>query len=169
MLLVFQVFQGEEISIGLRAFTHGYDFYTPETAIAFHMYAIKENQAKRKNVKLFWENANFYQGSGMAGMKRLNGIIGMGDPEDDYYHEEEEDYSLGHVRTKEKFFKLYGIHPETQTVEDNLCRFVGKPMQNMFKPALRANRMGLDLDTIDYEYKDPDRGKKRTPKKKNGI
>jgi len=151
------VFQGEEIFQGLRGFTYGYDYYTPETSVAFHMYAIKENKEKRKKIKLFWENQNLYPGSAVEGMKRLNGIIGMGDPEDlDRYFKRDEDmYGLGHARTKEKFFKLYGIHTDTKTVEDHLCTFVGKPMMEKFKPHLRKNGMGIDFDEFEFEWKDP--------------
>ena len=35
------VFMGEEISMGVRAFTHGYDFYTPEKNVCFHTYVQK--------------------------------------------------------------------------------------------------------------------------------
>jgi [Skp1-protein]-hydroxyproline N-acetylglucosaminyltransferase len=38
------VFQGEEISIGLRGFTYGYDYYAAERSTCFHMYAIKGKQ-----------------------------------------------------------------------------------------------------------------------------
>ncbi|CAJ1930508.1 unnamed protein product [Cylindrotheca closterium] len=116
------VFQGEEIFQGLRSFTYGYDIYAPEISVAFHMYAIKENAVKRKKVKLFWENGKLFPGSGLQAMKRLNGIIGLGDPGDTYYHKDEEEYGLGGVRSKEKFFSLYGIHPDTKTVEDHLLQ-----------------------------------------------
>lgn len=151
------VFQGEEIFQGLRGFTFGYDYYTPETSIAFHMYAIKENKEKRKKIKLFWENIDLYPGSTVQGMKRLNGIIGMGDPEDEdsYFKGDMEYYGLGHARSKEMFFKLYGIHTDTKKVEDHLCSFVGKPMMKKFKPHLRANRMGINFDEIEFEWKDP--------------
>jgi hypothetical protein len=155
------VFQGEEIFQGLRGFTYGYDYYTPETSVAFHMYAIKENKTRRKQVKLFWENGSLYPGSAVAGMKRLNGIIGMGDPNDEYYHGDEEEYGLGQARNKEKFFKLYGIHTDTQTVEDHLCTFVGKPMQTMFLPHLRKNGMGLNVDEIAFEWVDTKSTKKQ--------
>jgi hypothetical protein len=46
------VFQGEEIFQGLRGFTYGYDYYTAEISVAFHMYAIKENMEKRKKVRM---------------------------------------------------------------------------------------------------------------------
>ena len=73
------VFQGEEISIGLRGFTYGYDYYAAERSVCFHMYAIKENEAKRKKVPLFWENSQVYSGTGVRAMKRLNSIIHMAD------------------------------------------------------------------------------------------
>jgi [Skp1-protein]-hydroxyproline N-acetylglucosaminyltransferase len=150
------VFQGEEISIGLRAFTYGYDFYTPERGVSFHMYAIKDNEARRKKVPLFWENSNMYRGVAVKAMRRLNTIIGMAHyPLDQWYHEEIEKYGLGKVRTTEKFFKTFGIHVESQTVEHHLCRFVGRPMMQVFLPALRENRMGLDYDKITFQFVDP--------------
>jgi hypothetical protein len=149
------VFQGEEIFMGLRGWSYGYDFYAAERSVAFHMYAIKKNKSKRKKVKLFWENSNLYPGSAVQGMKRLNGIIGTGDPGDTFYHADEAEYGLGKVRPKEQFYKLYGIHTDTQTVEGHLCSFVGKPMMTLFKPHLRANRMGIDFSQVDFEWKDP--------------
>jgi len=149
------IFQGEEISIGLRGFTYGYDYYAPERSVSFHIYALKENEKKRHRIKKFWENEGLYPGAPVEAMKRLNGIIGMGDPEDTYYHEEETEYGLGKIRNKEKFFTLYGIHTDTQTVENHLCRFVGKPMQSMFRPHVRKNRMGINFDEFDFAFKDP--------------
>jgi [Skp1-protein]-hydroxyproline N-acetylglucosaminyltransferase len=148
------VFQGEEIFMGLRGWSYGYDYYTAEISVAFHMYAIKENKDKRKKVKLFWENSNLYPGAAVQGMKRLNGIIGLGDPGDVFYNAEEKEYGLGKVRKKEQFYHLYGIHTDTKKVEDNLCQFVGKPMQKLFKPHLRKNRMGIDFSDVDFAYKD---------------
>jgi [Skp1-protein]-hydroxyproline N-acetylglucosaminyltransferase len=153
------VFQGEEISIGLRAFTYGYDFYAPERSVCFHMYAIKDNLNRRKNIPLFWENNNLYTGVGVRAMKRLNCIIGMA-KHDDWQRDDEEKYGLGKVRTLEKYFKTFGIHPEIQKVEQHLCRFVGKPMQKEFLPVLRPNRMGLDYSLVTYEFKDPAPGQK---------
>ena len=40
----------------------GYDYYTPETSVAFHMYAIKENKAKRKKGMCIIDGALFPHG-----------------------------------------------------------------------------------------------------------
>jgi len=161
------VFQGEEIFMGLRGWTYGYDFYTLETSVAFHMYAINENKGKRKKIKLFWENSNLYPGAALQGMKRLNGIIGTGDPGDIFYNAEEKEYGLGKVRPKEQFYRLYGIHTDTKKVEDHLCSFVGKPMMHLFKPHLRKNRMGIDFSGVNFEYKNKE--VKVSKKKKQKI
>jgi hypothetical protein len=46
------VFQGEEIAIGIRGFTYGYDFYAPEKSVVFHEYAVKSS--RRRKVPMFW-------------------------------------------------------------------------------------------------------------------
>ena len=46
------VFQGEEIAIGIRGFTYGYDFYAPKDSVVFHEYAVNSN--RRKKVHMFW-------------------------------------------------------------------------------------------------------------------
>ena len=56
------IFQGEEISIGIRGFTYGYDFYAPEKSVVFHMYANGVNAQKRNKVPKFWEHQNLYRG-----------------------------------------------------------------------------------------------------------
>jgi len=119
------------------------------------MYAMLENKEKRDKVPHFWENTATYKAAGVKAMQRLNGIIGMGDPLDTYDHSEEEKYSLGWIRNKEKFFRTFGIHTETQTVEHHLCQFVGQPMQRLFLRAMRSDLMGLDYDQITFEWKDP--------------
>jgi len=166
------IFQGEEISIGLRAFTYGYDFYAPQVGVVYHIYAAKDSTGKRNHVPMFWENSGIYSGAGLAAMKRLNTIIGLNKKEyplDEWPHEEQEKYGRGTVRTTEKFYKTFGIHVKEQRIEHHLCRFVGRPMMKEFLPALREDRMGLDYDKITYEFKDPmPDNKPKVPKRKPG-
>lgn len=158
------VFQGEEISIGLRGFTYGYDYYTPETSSCFHYYAKADKTGKRHTVKLFWENAKklnrtIVKKVEQGGMMRLNGIIHMGQPsvtEDSWNHMDEKKYGIGNVRTPEKFFETFGIHMENFKVESHLCRFVGRNMHRIWKQYLRKDGMGIDYDRITYRFKDPD-------------
>mmetsp|Transcript_9397 Transcript_9397/g.13940 ORF Transcript_9397/g.13940 Transcript_9397/m.13940 type:complete len:535 (-) Transcript_9397:52-1656(-) len=152
------VFQGEEISIGIRGFTFGYDFYAPERSVCFHMYAEGVNKAKRKKVSLFWEHANLYKGAGKDGMRRLKKIIHMGDKHDhnEYNHADEHKYGIGKVREPEKFFETFGIHTDSETTENHLCSFVQSGKMHVdFSRHLRPDGMGIDYGKINYVFKDP--------------
>jgi len=50
------------MSIGIRGWTIGYDYYAPERSVCFHHYAVGKNAKARNNVKHFWENGNMYKG-----------------------------------------------------------------------------------------------------------
>jgi [Skp1-protein]-hydroxyproline N-acetylglucosaminyltransferase len=69
------IFQGEEINIGLRAFTYGYDFYAPEFSVCFHMYASGKNAKKRNRIKMFWEHQDRYPGVEDHSYDRLTHIL----------------------------------------------------------------------------------------------
>ena len=65
------IFQGEEINIGLRGFTYGYDFYAPERSVIYHYYS---NGGKDTKVKSFYENSGAFRGLEEASMARLLAI-----------------------------------------------------------------------------------------------
>jgi hypothetical protein len=96
----------------------------------------------------------------VGGMRRLNGIIGMGEkdlhPSQDWIHTDEKKYGIGKVRSVQKFLDTFGIHLESRTVEDKLCQFVGKHMQRMWKPHLRKNKMGINYDEIKFKFRNPE-------------
>ncbi len=80
------IFQGEEINIGLRGFTYGYDYYAPERSVVFHYYS---HGGKDKKVKKFWENSDAYNGLEQASMARLLGITDLLVTENKVYEYEE--------------------------------------------------------------------------------
>lgn len=151
------VFQGEEIAIGIRGFTYGYDFYAPRDSVVFHEYAVKSS--RRKKVHMFWENSK-YAGQGQKSLKRATAIIGMAPdlPPDSWDHSEETRYGIGNVRRLDLFYKLFLIDT-LQRKATQLCPFVrsGK-MHREFTPFLRPNRMGIDyskLENFDTRSKMP--------------
>jgi len=154
------IFQGEEMSIGIRGWTVGYDFYAPERSVCFHHYAVGKNTKIRNKVHHFWENSNQYAGTGKKAMARLLGIVHM-NPEVDpstWDHTEEDIYGLGSVRTPEKFYSLFGIDVVKKTMEGHLCMLVDEgqgKMHKMFTPKLRKDGMGINYDEIIYRWKDP--------------
>lgn len=153
------IFQGEEMSIGIRGFTIGYDYYAPERSVCFHHYSVGENARVRSKVHHFWENDNKYAGTGRRAMKRLLGIVHMNpeEPLDSWDHAGEDVYGVGGVRTPEKFYETFGIDVAGKTVEHHLCRFVdlNGRMHNEFTPHLREDGMGIDYGAIHFKFKDP--------------
>ena len=158
------IFQGEEMSIGIRGFTVGYDFYAPERSVCFHHYAHGVNQKKRNKVKHFWENGDMYAGTGKPAMKRLLGIVHM-NPEvnpSEWDHADIDRYGLGGVRTPEKFYEFFGIDVVKKKTEGHLCEFVmeSAKMHKLFTPMLRKDGMGIDYTDYKFHWVDPHPAKK---------
>jgi len=153
------IFQGEEMSIGIRGFTVGYDFYAPERSVCFHHYATGKNAKVRNKVKHFWENGEKYAGTGKKAMKRLLGIVHM-NPEVDpseWEHVDTDRYGLGGVRTAEKFYETFGIDVVKKKTQGHLCQFVMETanMHKMFTKNLRKDGMGIDYNKINFHWVDP--------------
>jgi len=150
------IFQGEEMSIGIRGFTIGYDYYAPERSVCFHHYADGANKRKRNKVPHYWENGETYAGSGIKAMYRLLGIVHM-NPEigaDMWDHAEESKYGLGGVRSPESFYDVFGIDVKDKVAEQHLCGFVetGR-MHDEFMKFLRPDGMGIDYGKISFRFK----------------
>jgi len=143
------VFQGEEISIAVRGFTHGYDFYAPRDSVIFHEYATMSS--RRQKIPMFWENQAQHRGAGAKALKRSMSIIRMApdiDPSE-WDHSEEEKYGIGNVRTVDLFYKLFLIDTQKRTAVQ-LCPFVksGKMHRN-FQPFLRLDGLGIDYSKLE--------------------
>lgn len=157
------IFQGEEMSIGIRGFTIGYDFYAPERSVCFHHYAEGKNKQARNKVPHYWEHTNIYAGTGVKAMKRLLGIVHMNPevPSSEWDHTEEAKYGIGGVRTPEIFYDTFGIDVVQKRAEQHLCRFVESgDMHKKFNPFLRKDGMGIDYRKIIYKFKDPLNGER---------
>jgi len=149
------IFQGEEMSIAVRGFTIGYDFFSPERSVCFHHYGKGKNKAGRGKVNHFWENASKFKGVGKSAMERLLGIVHM-NPEistKKWLHSEEDRYGIGNVRTPEKFYTVFGVNVEAKTTIPNLCDFVSSGiMHRSFMKHLRHDGMGIDYGAITQPF-----------------
>ena len=148
------VFQGEEINVGIRGFTHGYDFYAPRDSVVFHEYA--ENSLRRKKIPMFWEHSEAHKGEGQKSLRRATAVIGMAPDLDPttYNHEELDRYGIGNVRKLDLFYKLFLIDaPNRKAVQ--LCPFVTTgDMHREFQKHLRPDGLGLDYSYLeDFDTK----------------
>ncbi|KAJ8601587.1 hypothetical protein CTAYLR_010138 [Chrysophaeum taylorii] len=115
------VFMGEEISIGIRGWTHGYDFYTPEKSVVFHEYAQKS--ARRHKVHLFFEQQQQQHDTAAESLKRLTALIGMAPDVRDYDATDAQKYGLGTKRRVEDFYRLFLVNTLDRKAQP-LCKFV---------------------------------------------
>jgi hypothetical protein len=143
------VFQGEEIAIGIRGFTHGYDFYAPRDSVVFHEYA--ERSLRRKKIHMFWENTG-HRGEGQRSLRRATSVIGMATDigSESWDHSEIDKYGLGKARPLQLFYDILHIDVK-QRKALQLCPFVktGK-MHNQFQPLLRPDGLGIDYSSLHH-------------------
>ena len=76
-------------------------------------------------------------------------------PTSPWNHIEEKAYGLGMIRTVDKFYETFGIDVASRNVQQNMCSFVGTPMNKLFIPHLRRNKMGIDYNKISFHFQDP--------------
>jgi hypothetical protein len=136
--------QDEEISMALRAFSSGYDFYTPTHSVIFRRKKANDyNNFNNGSIGLCKERAK------KKSRKRLYSLIGLDYDEDAIPQE----YGLGAVREVSKFFTLFGIHPVEKVTEHRLCEFVlTGNMHDEFAPHLRSDGMGIDYNEISFRF-----------------
>lgn len=134
------LFQGEEISIAVRAWTHGYDFYTPHNPVAFHPYH------RKSRPPMFWENAASHKGEGARSSRRAADIIRMGDFSD-YDHAEADKYGLGPKRRADDFYRIFGIDLASRKTTKDLCKWsLSGRMHSDLVRFLRSDGKGIDYD-----------------------
>mmetsp|Transcript_10863 Transcript_10863/g.32151 ORF Transcript_10863/g.32151 Transcript_10863/m.32151 type:complete len:691 (-) Transcript_10863:598-2670(-) len=138
----------EEISMAIRAFTHGFDFYAPERNICFrHAYA--EGAPVPKS---FLDNLSTYRGKQAIAISRLMNIIGMS-TDTDWDDSEENMYGLGKVRSVAQFYTCFGVHVGERITERKLCDLVSTgAMHKHFLRHLRNDGMGIDYREIHFRF-----------------
>lgn len=153
--------QGEEIVIAVRAWTFGYDMYTPHNSVAFHFYHRKQRPP------MFWENSKRHQGEAKV-LSRINflspHLISLmlqlsGDrakalihfaadlnaiPQG-FDHTDMDKYGLGGVRPVEDFFRVFGIDLQHRKITKDLCAWSAPgTMHKQLTRFMRQDRKGID-------------------------
>lgn len=132
--------QDEEVGVAFRAFSSGYDFYTPTQSVVFRT---KPNLVRDELSLCTSKSKN-------KSRKHLYSLIGLGTNHEDTIPQE---YGLGAVREITKFFTLFGIHASEKVTEDRLCEFVVTGnMHDEFAPHLRHDGMGIDYSQISFRF-----------------
>ena len=101
------LFDGEEMSMALRMFTHGYDFYAPDRDVVYHLYSPNDNKIR----PVFWEHEwNKKWKTARESEYRINYIMGLHKLFHPYYPVSSIDlreinkYGCGNIRDKNDFW-----------------------------------------------------------------
>jgi hypothetical protein len=108
-----QLFQGEEIAYTARAWTSGYDIYSPVKNIVFHEYY-------RTDKPKFWDDQKLWVLEQRGSATRVRRILGLEEPA---IKPGSEAYSLGTKRTIQEYWDFAGLDPkkQTSTSEQKFC------------------------------------------------
>jgi len=100
-------FHGEEISIAVRAFTHGYDLFHPHKTLVWHEYT-RKGRTKQwdDDKKWFLKNNDSHSKN-----RKLLGVDG------EFMEHEETKYGFGKLRTKKDYEKYAGILFSNRSVQ----------------------------------------------------
>lgn len=146
-------FHGEEISIAVRAFTSGYDIFSPHKLIAWHEYT-------RKYRKKHWDDCSNWVEKNKIAHIRLRKLLGIDNTLNDIDFGK---YGLGNIRQLSEYEKYAGIHFKTRGIQqytlDNKLPpnpSIDDPVQyqksfiNVFKHCIDIHSSYLPYD--DYKF-----------------
>ncbi len=129
------LFVGEEIGHSIRAWTHGWDIFTPTENIVFHEYT------RSSKPKIWTDNPTY---SDMAAFDKVKYYIGLIKDESLLKPEIRvnlDKYGLGKVRTLDDYYKYAGIDTENKTVSTNFCRENNKATEDDIKKSNEKNHV----------------------------
>ena len=118
------VFEGEELLLSARLWTHGYTLIVPKSNVCFHLY----NENKKLNDKgfedrvLFWDDnkgsiVDNIKHGGKNRMKYLLGIVTL-DKVPKEFKLNLDKYGMGKYRTLEEYYKFIGLDLKNKTAGD---------------------------------------------------
>jgi len=100
-------FHGEEISMAVRAYTHGYDLFVPNEIICWHEYT-------RKGRVRHWDENKKWEQLNRKSLKRVKQLLGVDNDKADYDFEQ---YGLGNKRTQSEYEAYAGIRFHDRAVQ----------------------------------------------------
>ena len=150
-------FHGEEITMAVRAFTHGYDLLTPHKVLAYHYY-------ERNDGVKHWSDHDFTLRDTVS-HSRVRTLLGVGKPKcRPCVLKQLEPYALGKERTIVEYEQYAGIDFTTKKVQKHTLDHFNPPNPSTFDTVdgyadsfLRYNKYMVDVHSShfnedDYEF-----------------
>lgn len=110
-------FHGEEVSLAIRAYTHGYDIFHPHKLIAWHHYT-------RVGFSRHWDDVKDWEPSNEKSFRRYRKMVGLEDNDEDLGI-----YGLGTERTLDDYIKYSGIDVRNKKVHKKVLNRERPPLK----------------------------------------
>jgi hypothetical protein len=144
-------FHGEEPSIAVRAFTHGYDLFHPHKVIGWHEYT-------RENKPRHWDDLPWadYNNSSYLRYRKLFGMDG-----ESHLPEEFGRFGLGSKRSLQDYIKYSGIDITGRTVTQDVLDRKYPTVENINKDieflhyhkyVINMHKSYLTVEVSDYDF-----------------
>ena len=140
-------FHGEESSLAVRAFTHGYDAFQLGEQVIWHYY-YRNGGLRHWDDHSNWSDIN---NNSFKRFKLLLNVDGEGD-ESVMFGE----YGLGSERTLEEFERFAGLEFKTRKVHVETSQFLEPPVKDYEKGLMSQFKYCIDLHENDVPEKDCD-------------
>ena len=139
-------FHGEETSLGVRAFTHGYDIYALDRPIMWHFYE------RAGNIR-HWDDSKEWGDLNSESFRRFKSLLGVdGTPLEDLG-----EYGLGTERTLQEFEHFAGMNFKERKVHKDTKAYVPPPVNGENQEDyLNEFKYCIDLHEQDIPEKDCD-------------
>ena len=135
-------FHGEEITLAVRSYTHGYDLFHPNKVLAWHEYT-------RKNRTKQWDDDSQWGDRNLACHKKVRSLLQV-DNENEVV---ETKYGLGTERTLEEYEIYSGIKFKDRSISDR-CKTNIVPPGSIEDIHHQTFRHAIDLHQADFPLDD---------------
>lgn len=122
-------FHGEETSLAARAYTHGYDLFSPHTPVIYHEYT-------REGKKKHWDDNNNWSERDIKSYERFRKLFGMDPGCTPCQRKALKPYDFGTVRTLQDYERYVGLKFETRQIHK-------QTKNNEFPPITEDYESGL--------------------------
>lgn len=110
-------FLGEETTMAVRLYTHGYDLYAPNKHIAWHQFNIDKELKKPRPRPLHWTDSMSWGVLEDLSRIRIQHLLKIRNDIDPSTLAEIERYGLGKARTLNEYQNFSGMYFKTRTME----------------------------------------------------
>ena len=132
-------FHGEEISLAVRAYTHGYDLFHPNEVIAWHEYT-------RKGRTKHWDDHSNWNDINKESHARLRKLLGIdGECAPCVRNKLFKEYGLGKVRTQAEYEEYAGIRFNDRAVRMSCIEDKIPGTQSQHEPYHQKFKHAIDL------------------------